>query len=124
MKKNHMTLLLTAALMLMLCLGGCGTDKNGSTNASASPTATATATATVSPSPMVTEQADSQRENPGSADAAEDGKITEAPAENTDSSAMPEAGSEAGDDLKRAGEDLGDAAREAGRSVEDGMKGQ
>lgn len=122
MKKNHMTLLLTAALMLMLCLGGCGTDKNGSTNASASPSATATAT--VSPSPMVTEQADSQRENPGSADAAEDGKITEAPAENTDSSAMPEAGSEAGDDLKRAGEDLGDAAREAGRSVEDGMKGQ
>ncbi len=56
MKKNHMTLLLTAALMLMLCLGGCGTDKNGSTNASASPSATATAT--VSPSPMVTEQAD------------------------------------------------------------------
>ena len=52
MKKNHMTLLLTAALMLMLCLGGCGTDKNGSTNASASPSATAT----VSPSPMVTEQ--------------------------------------------------------------------
>ena len=118
MKKNHMTLLLTAALMLMLCLGGCGTDKNGSTNASASPSATAT----VSPSPMVTEQPD--RENPGSADAAEDGKITEAPAENTDSSAMPEAGSEAGDDLKRAGEDLGDAAREAGRSVEDGLKGQ
>lgn len=120
MKKNHMTLLLTAALMLMLCLGGCGTDKNGSTNASASPSATAT----VSPSPMVTEQPDSQRENPGSADAAEDGKTTEAPAENTDSSAMPEAGSEAGDDLKRAGEDLGDAAREAGRSVEDGLKGQ
>lgn len=120
MKKNHMTLLLTAVLMLMLCLGGCGTDKNGSTNASASPSATAT----VSPSPMVTEQPDSQRENPGSADAAEDGKITEAPAENTDSSAMPEAGSEAGDDLKRAGEDLGDAAREAGRSVEDGLKGQ
>lgn len=122
MKKNHMTLLLTAALMLMLCLGGCGTDKNGSTNAPASPSATATAT--VSPSPMVTEQPDSQRENPGSADAAEDGKITEAPAENTDSSAMPEVGSEAGDDLKRAGEDLGDAAREAGRSVEDGLKGQ
>lgn len=99
MKKNHMTLLLTAALMLMLCLGGCGTDKNGSTNASASPSATAT----VSPSPMVTEQPDSQRENPGSADAAEDGKITEAP--RREYRLLCHAGGRlgGGDDLKRAG---------------------
>lgn len=113
------------AMTLMLCLAGCGTDKDmGST---VSPSA--------SPTPAVTEDAgstmtpDSSREDRDSGVEDSNRPATETPAD-TDAPAtseMPseqENGSQAGEDMKRAGEDLGDAAQNAGRSIENGLKGQ
>lgn len=126
MNQKHYLSQAAVAMTLMLCLAGCGTDKDmGSTAPSTS----------VSPSPVVTEDTgstmtpDSSREDrdSGVEDSAVDRPAAETPTDTPAASENPstqEGGSQAGEDMKRAGEDLGDAAQNAGRSIENGLKGQ
>lgn len=122
MNQKHFLSQAAVAMTLVLCLAGCGSNKDmGST---VSPSA--------SPSPAVTEDTGSAREdrNSGVEDSAIDRPSAEEPmnTETPSTSDMPsdqeDTDSQAGEDMKKAGEDLGDAAQNAGRSIENGLKGQ
>lgn len=125
--KFHKFLLLAAALVLILCLAGCGgmetTAPEGTASPSPSAETTTIPTETATPGSVTEEDS-----NPGDVTDPDNSVM---PGENHPDSAMGSAqdgsaaeqeGSSAGDDLRRAGDDLEDAARNTVHSVEDGIE--
>ena len=126
MNQKHFLSQAAVAMTLVLCLAGCGSNKDMGSTVSPS--------ASVSPSPAVTEDTGSsawdEDRSSGVEDSAVDRPSAEEPmnTETPNTSDMPSdregTDSQAGEDMKQAGEDLGDAAQNAGRSIENGLKGQ
>ena len=115
-------------MTLMLCLAGCGTDKDMesivSPSASPSPAVTEDVGSTMTPDSNREDQDSGAEDSAVERPAAETPADTEAPSTSEIPSDREDTGSQAGEDMKKAGEDLGDAAQNAGRSIENGLKGQ